>query len=153
MYRFSDSLPYLLTRLGVRMGELFAQELRQHHLTLPGYRVLAALTELPDQRLGELSAMTSVETSTLSRLVGNLQRDGLLTRTRPADDQRSVRIRLTVQGVALARRLIPRAAEYERVAVGDLDGAGAAALKARLVTIYDNLDALRPAADDTRDAA
>lgn len=142
MYRFSDSLPYLLTRVGVRMGELFARELRGHGLTLPGYRVLAALTETPDQRLGDLAAMTSVETSTLSRLVGAMQREGLLTRTRPEGDQRSVRIRLTRRGAGLAARLMPRAAHYERVAVGDLDAAGEAALKAHLQLIFGNLAAL-----------
>jgi len=142
VYRFSDSLPYLLTRVGVRMGELFARELREHALTLAGYRVLAALTERPDQRLGELAAMTSVETSTLSRLVGSLERRGLLTRTRPDNDQRSVRIRLTRTGLALARCLMPRAAEFERVAAVGLDEAAQAALKARLRLIHDNLDTL-----------
>jgi MarR family transcriptional regulator, organic hydroperoxide resistance regulator len=157
VYRFSDSLPYLLTRVGVRMGELFARELRDHGMTLPGYRVLAALTERSDQRLGDLAAMTSVEISTLSRLVGGLQRRDLLTRTRPEGDQRSVRIRLSPAGTALARRLMPRAAHFERVAVGELDAAAEAALKSRLKVIYANLDALEtpalemPAKD--RDAA
>lgn len=152
MYRFSDSLPYLLTRVGVRMGELFARELRAHALTLAGYRVLAALSERADQRLGELAAMTSVETSTLSRLVGSLERRGLLTRTRPEGDQRSVRIRLTPAGVTLAQRLMPRAAEFERVAVGELAARDEATLKARLRRIYDNLDTLDATAK-VRDAA
>ena len=45
MYRFSNSLPYLLARLGVRMGDLFSRVIRHEKLTLPMYRVLAALSE------------------------------------------------------------------------------------------------------------
>ena len=69
MYRFTDSLPYLLNRVGVRMGELFANELAAEQLTVPMYRVLAALSEADHQRLTDLSAMTTVEMTTLSRLV------------------------------------------------------------------------------------
>ena len=43
MYRLSNSLPYLLARLGVRMGELFVRVVRKEGLTLPMYRVLASL--------------------------------------------------------------------------------------------------------------
>ena len=45
MHPLSTSLPYLLTRLGVRMGDLFAQAVRAEGMTLPIYRVLAALSE------------------------------------------------------------------------------------------------------------
>src|SRR5437879_11777299 len=45
MYRFSNSLPYLLARLGVRMGDLFTRVIRHEKLTLPMLRVLAALSD------------------------------------------------------------------------------------------------------------
>ena len=48
------------------------------------YRVLAALAEQGGpQRLGELALLTSIETSTLSRLATEMQRRGYLT-PRPA---------------------------------------------------------------------
>ena len=66
MYRLSDAFPYLLNRVGVRMGELFSRRLEPYGVTLPMYRVMATLWEKGNQRLGELSEVTSIELSTLS---------------------------------------------------------------------------------------
>lgn len=140
MYKFSTSLPYLLARLGVRMGELFSRELARDGLTLPMYRVLAALAEQgTPQRLGELAALASVETSTLSRLLGQMQRMGLVTRERPETNQRSLAVDLAPRGIAMAARLIPRAAHYEKTATGDLSKQEAALLKGVLHRVAANL--------------
>ena len=68
--RLTEAFPYLITRVGVSMEELFARRLESYGATLPMYRVMAALWQRGGQRLGDLSEMTSVEISTLSRLVG-----------------------------------------------------------------------------------
>ena len=140
MYRFTDSLPYLLNRVGVRMGELFANELAADQLTVPMYRVLAALSEADHQRLTDLSAMTTVEMTTLSRLVAAMEKRRLLTRRRPGDNLRTVQISLTKAGRDLAARLSPRAAHYERVGLKNLDAKAVGDLKAALTTVYGNLD-------------
>lgn len=141
LYRFSTSLPYLLARLGMRMGELFARELAWEGLTLPMFRVLAVLTEAVEpQRLGDVSEQTSVEVSTMSRLLSEMQRRGLITRERPENNQRSLSIALTNKGTEVAARLIPRAAEYERVAMGDLSSRRAVQLKDELAQIYERLN-------------
>ena len=115
MYQFSNSLPYLLARLGVRMGDLFARVIRTEKLTLPMYRVLASLSEEDRPlRLGEIATLTSADQSTLSRLVAEMERTGLLTRERPQDNQRSLQVALTQRGSELASRLMPIAAYYER---------------------------------------
>jgi DNA-binding MarR family transcriptional regulator len=149
MYRLSNSLPYLLARLGVRMGELFVRVVRKEGLTLPMYRVLAALAEQGRPlRLGELAALTSVEMSTLSRLVADMHRDGMVSRARPQNDQRSLQVALTPRGSALAARFMPVAAHYERVATGNMTARDAARLKATLVQLYENLDRLEQEVDD-----
>jgi DNA-binding MarR family transcriptional regulator len=143
LYQFSTSLPFLLTRLGVRMGELFSRELAREGLTLPMFRVLAALSEQGEpQRLGALAALTSVEASTLSRLLGQMQRIGLITRERPEADQRSLAVMLAPLGTATAARLIPRAAHYEAIATGDLSAQEAAGLKTVLERVRANLPRL-----------
>jgi MarR family transcriptional regulator, organic hydroperoxide resistance regulator len=143
MYRFSNSLPYLLARLGVRMGDLFERVIKQEKLTVPMYRVLAALSEHGHAlRLGEIAALTSADVSTLSRMVAEMARAGLLTRTRPENDQRSLQVTLTANGSHLASRLMPLAAYYEEVAAGSLSAKEAIALKATLVQLYGNLDRL-----------
>lgn len=140
MYRLTSSLPYLLNRVGVRMGELFSRELEGHDLTLPMYRVLAALNEQSDQRLTDLSAMTGIEMTTLSRLVASMQKRRLLVRQRPEDNLRTVRIELTPEGRILTARLIPRAQHYEAVAMQGLAAGDVDILKATLARIYSNLD-------------
>jgi len=141
MYRLSNSLPYMLARVGIRMGDLFVKVVRKEGLTLPMYRVLAALAEQARPlRLVELSALTSADLSTLSRLVADMHKAGLVSRERPANDQRSLQVELTAEGQQLYARFMPVAAYYEEVATGDLSRKDAAALKARLGALYDNLD-------------
>jgi DNA-binding MarR family transcriptional regulator len=143
MYQLSNSLPYLLARLGVRMGELFTRVIRKEKLTLPMYRVLASLTEEGRPlRLGEIVTRTSVDQSTLSRLVAEMERAGLLTRERPQNNQRSLQVALTSRGTELASRLMPIAAYYEEVAAETLSSKEAAALKTTLLQLYENLNRL-----------
>jgi DNA-binding MarR family transcriptional regulator len=142
MYRLTDAFPYLVTRVGVRMGELFSRRLQSLGLTLPMYRVMAALWQRGDQRLGDLSEMTSVEISTLSRLVGTMQRSGLLSRTRPDSNARTVEINLTAQGRVLVERLIPIAKRHEEVGLRGLGSDDITMLKENLIAVYRNLDEL-----------
>lgn len=126
------------------MGELFSRRIAGYDVTLPMYRVMAALWELSDQRLGDLAAMTSIEISTLSRLIGAMKRKGLVTRTRLKDNARTVAINLTAKGKALVEQLIPIAVHFEAVAVHDFSAKGVADLKATLAEIYRSLGTLEP---------
>jgi MarR family transcriptional regulator, organic hydroperoxide resistance regulator len=142
MYHLPEAFPYLVTRLGVRMSELFSRTVESYGVTLPMYRVMAALWERNGQHLGELSEMTSVEISTLSRLVGVMQRRRLLSRTRPDSNARTVEINLTRSGRALVERLIPIAQRHEEAGLRGLAANEVDMLKKNLVTIYRNLDSL-----------
>jgi MarR family transcriptional regulator, organic hydroperoxide resistance regulator len=84
------------------------------------YGVMAALWQRRDQRLGDLSRMTSVEISTLSRLIGVMHRVGLLSRTRPDSNARTVEINLTRSGRALVEQLIPIAERHEEMGLRGL---------------------------------
>lgn len=144
LYRLTDSLPYLLNRVGVRMGELFSRRIAGFDVTLPMYRVMAALWEQGDQRLGDLAFMTSIEMSTLSRLIGAMKRKGLVSRKRLEDNARTVAINLTAKGRTLVEELIPLAKHFEEVAVGDSPKQGLSDLKTTLSQIYHSLGTLEP---------
>jgi MarR family transcriptional regulator, organic hydroperoxide resistance regulator len=144
LYRLTDSLPYLLNRVGVRMGELFSRRIASFDVSLPMYRVMAALWERGDQRLGDLAFMTSIEMSTLSRLVGTMKRKGLVSRKRLEDNARTVAINLTPKGKALVEELIPIAMHFEDVAVHDFPRHGLSDLKSTLSQIYDSLGTMEP---------
>lgn len=143
MYRLSQSFPYLLARLGMRMGDLLTQVVKRDGLTLQMYRVLAALSEEDRPlKLGEIAALTSADLSTLSRLIAEMHRRGIVLRERPENDQRSLSVTLTDQGRVLAARYMPVAQHYEEVATSILTAEEAEALKATMVRLYENLDQL-----------
>jgi MarR family transcriptional regulator, organic hydroperoxide resistance regulator len=144
LYRLTKSFPYLLNRVGVRMGELFVRRIAPYDVTLPMYRVLASLWETGDRRLGDLAAATTVEVSTLSRLIGEMKRKGLVSRRRCEDNERTVAINLTAKGRALAEELMPIAQHFEDVAVRDFSADEVARIKMVLATVYSNLDAIEP---------
>ena len=144
MYRLTKSFPYLLNRVGVRMGELFVRRIAPYDVTLPMYRVLASLWETGDRRLGDLAAATTVEVSTLSRLIGEMKRKGLVSRRRCEGNERTVAINLTAKGRALAQELMPIAQHFEDVAVRDFSADEVARIKTVLATVYSNLDAIEP---------
>jgi MarR family transcriptional regulator, organic hydroperoxide resistance regulator len=147
MYRLTEAFPYLLNRVGVRMGDLFTRRLVTAGLTLAMYRVLAALWEKGEHRLGDLAEVTSVELSTLSRMVGKLARRGLVSRGRPENNGRTVRIELTASGKRLVARFIPLATRHEDVSLRGFKAADIARLKADLAAVYRNLNAVEEELD------
>jgi len=142
LYRLTNPFPYLLNRVGVQMGELFSRRIAGYGVTLPMYRVMAALWETSDQRLGDLAAMTTIEISTLSRLVGEMKRRGLVTRARLKDNGRTVAINLAPKGRTLVEELIPIAIHFEEVAVRDFPSKNISDLKTVLAEIYESLKSL-----------
>ena len=142
MYKLTDSFPYLLNRVGVRMGDLFSRRIASYGVTLPMYRVMAALWQTPGQRLNDLADMTTVELSTLSRLVGTMEKMSLVSRSRLENNARTVAITLTDSGRALVEELMPIAQHFEQVAVSKLSPSALKALKKTLTDIYVLLDTL-----------
>lgn len=140
-FRLDDYLPYLINRAGVSLALRFGTALRNAGITLQDWRVLAALHERDGLRLTELAARTSIEVSTLSRLVSGLENTGRVRRERDSDDARAIAIRLSEAGAALTATLIPAAAALERSALRGLSEAEARQLKNLLHKVYGNLAA------------
>lgn len=141
-YRLTASFPYIVRRLGLRIGELFDRAVEPFGVDVSMYRVMAAIAEQDGQQLGQLSAMTAIELSTLSRLVGAMSAKGLLTRRRPRGNGRIVEISLSAKGRKLVSELMPIAVHFEAVAVGELGEREIGRLKAQLERAYRNLDLL-----------
>ena len=135
-------LPYLLNRAGARIATAFSEEVRPLGATLQMWRVLAALREGDGRRMGDLSETTSIEVSTLTRLVDNMEKKGLVARRRDAGDARVVALHVTPAGRRLTQRIIPIAERYERVALAGFTAAEADTLKAALRRLYSNMEAL-----------
>ena len=135
-------LPYLLNRAGARIATSFGEEVRPLGASLQMWRVLAALREQDGRRMGDLSQTTSIEVSTLTRLVDSMERKGLVARRRAAADARVVALHVTPAGRRLTRRILPIAQRYERVALAGFTAAETDTLKAALRRLYFNMEAL-----------
>ena len=91
MFDLAVYLPYLINRAGAALADSFSDQLLAHGITLSMWRVIAALHHKDAQRVGELAEMTSIEISTLSRLLGAMDRRGLVRRQRSPQDARTDR--------------------------------------------------------------
>jgi len=134
-----DFLPYLLNRAGLRIGLMFSRDIEPFGVTLPMWRVMIELWHRGEHRLGELSERTSIDMSTLSRLVVSMQSDGLVVRRRSGLDGRALSLTLTTRGGELTKRIVPIARRYEKLAMQGLSERDLATLKRLLGTIYGNL--------------
>ena len=95
---FSEYLPYLINRVGWLLVIDFGQNtLARHHLSIAMWRVLAVLANDDGQRQIDVAASTSIDVSTLSRVVTRLVKMGLVTRTRSATNSREVLQKVTTQ--------------------------------------------------------
>jgi DNA-binding MarR family transcriptional regulator len=142
MFDLGDYLPYLINRAGMRLAAQFGRDIAATGLGVQEWRVLAALAATGEQRLSDLAQLTSIDLSTLSRLVGRMVRDGLVRRGRAGGDKRALSVGLTAEGERRTRAVIPTARRYERAALAGLSTGEAKALKRLLRRVYANLDAL-----------
>jgi MarR family transcriptional regulator, organic hydroperoxide resistance regulator len=133
-------LPYLVNRVGTIIADRYgAEALAPYRLSIAMWRVMAVLASKGGQRQIDLANLTSIEVSTLSRIVTRLVRKGIATRTRSASSTREVVVKLTAKGNAQVSRLIPIAHDYEAAAISGLRAEELAVLKRCLRRVYANM--------------
>jgi len=139
---FSEYLPYLVNRVGWLLVTDFGQNtLARHQLSIAMWRVLAVLADDDGQRQIDVAASTSIDVSTLSRVVTRMVKMGLVSRTRSATSNREVTVRLTPKGAAILARIIPHAIELERRAISGVPAEDLNVIRRTLRRMYQNLAA------------
>jgi DNA-binding MarR family transcriptional regulator len=142
----ADYLPYLVNRVGSIIADQFgAETLAPHRLSIAMWRVMAVLAANGRQRQIDLADLTSIDASTLSRIVTRLVHLGLVTRTRSTTSNREVAVALSAKGSALVARLIPDARTIEADAAAGISAEELAIVKRCLRRMYSNMKN-RPAA-------
>lgn len=142
MFDFGNYLPYLLNRAGARIATSFSRDVRHLDIALQEWRVIASLHFTGAQRMSDLSDHTSIDRTTLSRLIGRMEDRKLVRRARKTEDGREVHIELTPQGAGMAQQIVPVAERYEEAALNGFSEDEAKQLKSMLKRIYANLDRL-----------
>jgi MarR family transcriptional regulator, organic hydroperoxide resistance regulator len=106
-------------------------------LTYPQFLVLLVLWERGDSSVTGIGNALQLETGTLSPLLKRLETTGFITRTRQAEDERSVIVGLTDAGRAVEERAA--AVQREVSDATGLTDAEIAALRATLQRVTTNL--------------
>ena len=132
-------VPYLVRRLTARVDEVIRGDLARVGLTLEMWRVVISVHVNGPQSLGALAARTSINISTLSRLIGQMERLKLIRRRRVVGNGRTVAIDLLPAGRARCRRFLPVALALERRLTESFAAAELAALRAALSRLHDAL--------------
>ncbi|MFB6551046.1 MarR family winged helix-turn-helix transcriptional regulator [Streptomyces sp. NPDC056405] len=104
--RLDQQICFSLNAASRAFNGVYRVVLKDLGLTYPQYLVMLVLWEhgeLPVKKLGEHLRLDS---GTLSPLLKRLETAGLVHRERSARDERSVRVRLTGEGVALRERAV-----------------------------------------------
>ena len=141
-FRLERFLPYLVHRVGTRFEEGYGERFDWSGVSLQEWRVLSVLTEAGALPMGEIAKRTSINASTLTRIIGQMEKRGLLARERPSGNQRTVYVRLLAEGRRKAEEIIPKIVEYERDLSACFSQAEIETLKSLLVRLY------RSASDD-----
>jgi DNA-binding MarR family transcriptional regulator len=109
-----DLICFALHSTGSAMNRTYKPLLSKLGLTYPQYITLMVLWRKDMVSVGELCRELMTETSTLTPLLKRLEGLGHITRTRSAEDERRVVVKLTEQG----RALQSRSPEVTRCVVG-----------------------------------
>ena len=136
----ANYLPYLVNRLGGALVTNFiATTLAPFDLTIDMWRLMAVLSYRGALRQVDLVDMTSIDASTVSRLVTRLVRMGLVTRRRSETSNREVVIELTAKGRSQVDRIIPSAYKLEQMAAAGVPAKDLAVVKRSLRRMYENM--------------
>lgn len=105
----------------VRVMQLFERDqIKPHGFTTSQAYVLTQLNQTPELTMNELSDKLNAQTSTMTRIVDNLVRDGYVSRSRDESDRRTVMVSLTDKGAVTADKLEKDIKEYYRKIVAFL---------------------------------
>lgn len=107
-------LPYQLSVLTNRVSDAIARQYSERFdLTIPEWRVMAALGNTPGLSASEVAARTAMDKVQVSRAVANLVENGRVERGSDAQDGRITRLALSPRGQAIYHQVAPLALDLE----------------------------------------
>ena len=126
--KFEDALPIALLRTRETVMARFRPHLAQYGVTEQQWRVIRAVQQQPSIDATELSRRCCILMPSLSRMLKNLEKDGLVKRQKVEGDLRRQTIALTPRGADLFAQMAPKSeaiyaqieAEFGKQEIGDL---------------------------------
>lgn len=107
-------LPYRLSVLTNTVSRALARVYQDRFgLSIPQWRVMAALGRFPGLSANEVAEKTAMDKVTVSRAVSGMLARELVERQTDSADRRRASLRLTAQGAAIYAEIVPIARAYE----------------------------------------
>jgi len=107
-----EMLPYLLSRVSARTNQLWVRQLRDHGLTIGRWQVLNVLSTYDGSRIGTIADLSGGEQPAVSRVIDQMERDGLVKRRPSLNDSRAVEVWITQRGREIYAELMPEAKAF-----------------------------------------
>jgi MarR family transcriptional regulator, organic hydroperoxide resistance regulator len=140
-YPPDQSVGYLMRETHRAFLRALGARISRHGVSIGMWYFLRALWEEDGLTQRELSRRVSMMEPTTATALESMERRGLISRTRNAEDRRKINIRLTDRGRRLREVLLPYAMEVNQVALAGTPARQIPLLRRQLGRIKRNLDA------------
>jgi DNA-binding MarR family transcriptional regulator len=134
-------VPYLLYRITNHLNRRLRSRLRKEGINIARWRVLAVLRAYGDLNLGGIVDLTVMEQPSASRIVAQLEQEGLVKRRLSRRDSRFVNVTLTAAGVKAFQSIYPTAQKHQESALRNFSREEISTLIKYLRRIHANIEA------------
>jgi len=134
-----EMLPYLMNRVTNRANQLWVRTLREHGLTIGRWQVLSVLSRFDGSRIGTIADLSGGEQPAVSRVIDQMERDGLVSRSPSLQDSRAVEVWITQRGRDIFSNLMPEADAFVQQLSRSLSDDEVRQLSALLERIFSDL--------------
>ncbi|AUJ83066.1 MULTISPECIES: homoprotocatechuate degradation operon regulator HpaR [Enterobacter] len=111
-----DSLTIALLQAREAAMSYFRPIVKRHNLTEQQWRIVRVLAEHPSMDFHDLAFRTCILRPSLTGILTRMERDGLVLRLKPVNDQRKLYVSLTKEGNALYQHAQAEVEEaYQRI--------------------------------------
>jgi DNA-binding MarR family transcriptional regulator len=134
-------VPYLLYRISNQLNRRIRSRLRKSGVNMARWRVLSVLRAYGKLNLGSIVELTVMEQPSISRIVTQLEREGLARRKVSREDSRVVYVSLTAAGEKAFEEIYPTAQRHQERALNGFSSKEIDTLTGYLRRIQDNIEA------------
>lgn len=135
------SVGYLIRRCHNKMMPRIEARFADAELTFSQWVVLISLRDKAAGTCANIARAMNHDTGAVTRLVDQLEKRGLVARSRSTADRRVVHLKLLPAGKAMAKALTPRVVDFWNLVLADFSQAEAAGFLKLLARLDQRLDA------------
>ncbi len=110
-------VPYLIYRITNHLNRSLRKNLQRSRINIARWRVLSVLQDHGRLNMGQIVEHTLIEQPTVSRIVDQLEREGLAMRESGGADSRFVQVILTPAGESAFKEIYPIATQHQEQAL------------------------------------